>query len=166
MPFGTTHIPVTGYPYPLPKSTPTSNGEGVGRKLITHYKWGGYKMYPWGIFIIYYKVNYLLDMGGIGEGKKWIIIIWIWVWTRVGLPIPSPVADIYSYAHGRCWCLLFDVHLFFDFSYIYWIIGTCWKLQLCYYLQLPQLPQRIPYLGSWRISLSSSCYEWEMSPSI
>ena len=79
MPFGTTHIPVTGYPYPLPKSTPTSNGEGVGRKLITHYKWGGYKMYPWGIFIIYYKVNYLLDMGGIGEGKKWIIIIWIWV---------------------------------------------------------------------------------------
>ena len=113
MPFGTTHLPVTGYPYPLPKSTPTSNGEGVGRKLITHYKWGGYKMYPWGIFIIYYKVNYLLDMGGIGEGKKWIIIIWIWVWTRVGLPIPSPVADIYIYAHGRCWCLLFDVHLFF-----------------------------------------------------
>ena len=36
-------------------------------------------MYPWGIFIIYYNVNYLLDMGGIGEGKKWIIIIWIWV---------------------------------------------------------------------------------------
>jgi hypothetical protein len=31
-------------------------------------------------------------MGGIGEGKKWIIIIWIWVWTRVDLSIPSPVA--------------------------------------------------------------------------
>jgi hypothetical protein len=32
-------------------------------------------------------------MGGIGEGKKWIIIIWIWVWVRVDLSIPSPVAS-------------------------------------------------------------------------
>jgi hypothetical protein len=33
-------------------------------------------------------------MGGIGEGKKWIIIILIWVWVRVDLSIPSPVAGL------------------------------------------------------------------------
>jgi hypothetical protein len=31
------------------------------------------------IYRIQYKTNYLLCMGGIGEGKKWMIIPWIWV---------------------------------------------------------------------------------------
>jgi hypothetical protein len=46
------------------------------------------------IYRIQYKTNYLLYMGGIGEGKKWMIIIWIWVRTIVDLSIPSPVAGL------------------------------------------------------------------------
>jgi hypothetical protein len=46
------------------------------------------------MYRIYYKTNYPLGMGGIREGRKWIIIIWIWVPTKMNLSIPSPVPDL------------------------------------------------------------------------
>lgn len=42
------------------------------------------------------------------------------------------------------------------------MVGACWKLQLCLYLQLPQLQQCVPHLGPWWVS-SVSCKQgrWE-----